>query len=191
MEGKEKEKLEKYEEFKRGEVLCYGTKRSNGLMEVWVGWRQFYKGVFFRLQLTIIVVVFLHDVMRVMQRQAGNFFSNSFYLLVHNILLPLTSSSSSSQPHILQLFLQFASINFWYLPLQYPRRAQPGQLLRLSTQAGKQDKLMKVKWTNQSTLLVLGIFICWMLLVCTQILHMISNKLLLKKARLRQTQIII
>lgn len=150
--GKEKEKLEKYEEFKRGEVLCYGTKRSNGL-EVWVGWREFYKGVFFRLQLTIIVVVFLYDIMRVMQRQAGNFFSNSFYLLVHNILLPLTSSSSSSQPHILQLFLQFASIKFWYLPLQYPRRAQPGQLLRLSTQAGKQDKLMKVKWTNQSTLL--------------------------------------
>ena len=124
-------------------------------------------------------------------RQAGNFFSNSFYLLVHNILLSLTSSSSSSQPHILQLFLQFASINFWYLPLQYPRRAQPGQLLRLSTQAGKQDKLMKVKWTNQSTLLVLGIFICWMLIFCTQILHMINNKLLLKKARFRQTQIII
>ena len=193
MEGKEKEKLEKYEEFKRGEVLCYGTKRSNGL-EVWVGWREFYKGVFFRLQLTIIVVVFLHDIMRVMHKQQDKqeiFFSNSFYLLVHNILLPLTSSSSSSQPHILQLFLQFASINFWYLPLQYPRRAQPGQLLCLSTQAGKQDKLMKVKWTNQSTLLVLGIFICWMLLVCTQILHMINNKLLLKKARLRQTQIII
>lgn len=31
MEAKEKEKLEKYEEFKRGEVLCYGTKRSCGL----------------------------------------------------------------------------------------------------------------------------------------------------------------
>ena len=31
MERKEKEKLEKYEEFKGGEVLCYGTKRSNGL----------------------------------------------------------------------------------------------------------------------------------------------------------------
>ena len=36
-------------------------------------------------------------------------------------------------PHLLQLFLQFSSIYFWNLPLQYPWRCQRGQFRFLSS----------------------------------------------------------